>query len=232
MSTSSGSSDDVLNAPNAPEPTLAYAQGPEHAAVLVIRPFALLLPNLLALAVLFLPISGEDPPIGPIIEYVRLHVFKENVHSSIWEAFITGPFLLAIPLAAWTIRLCIRPAARRREVIAAWAINLTALAMTLFAATYAAHLIPTFHGFLAAVSAAAVILIVGAVALWFLRSMRFTYPAALLAMTMVYCANVTLTILVVLAHSSWQTGSVLGVIVVAAQLAAMIFLFMRWREEL
>jgi len=217
---------------DAPGATLAYAQVPANAAALRVRPFALLLPNLLAVVVLFLPMSSNDAPIGPIVEYVRHHVFKQNIRSDIWEAFITGPFLLAIPLAAWTIRLCIRPATSRREVITAWAITLTALAMTFFATAYVIYLIPKMHGFVWAASATAVILAAGAAALWFLRSMILAYPAALLAMTLVYCADVTLTILVVLVHTRWQTGSVLGLIVVGAQLVAMIFLFFRWREEL
>jgi hypothetical protein len=217
---------------DAPDATLAYAHGPAHAAVLRVRPFALLVPNLLAVVVLFLPISGNDGPLGPIMEYVRRHVLKENIRSDIWEAFITGPFLLALPLALWTIRLCIRAAANRREVIAAWGITLTALAMTLFATGYVTYLIPKMHGFVRAASATVAILAAGAAALWCLRSTLFAYPAALLGMTIVYCADVTLTIFVVLAHSPWQTGSVLGLIVVAAQLAALIFLFTRWREQL
>src|SRR5262249_53365927 len=101
-------------------PTLGYAQG-SRGSYSDVRPLALLLPNLLALVVPFLSVSGDDPPIGPILDYAR-HLFRPGSRSpvDIWEAFITGPFLLAIPLAIWTVRLSIQPRARRMESIAAW----------------------------------------------------------------------------------------------------------------
>src|SRR5689334_8192773 len=124
---------------------LAYAHG-APLPLANVRPLLLLLPNLLAVVVLFLPISYDDPPIKPILQYAERHVLKQNVRSDIWEAFITGPFLLAVPLAAWTIRLSIAPRAGRRESIIAWSITITSLTMTLLAMCYTAALIRQNHG--------------------------------------------------------------------------------------
>jgi hypothetical protein len=209
--------------------TLAYAQGPDGSQSAA-PPIALLLPNAAAIFVLFLPISGNDPPIEPIVSYAR-HVMGSGGRSNIWEAFITGPFLLAIPLALWTIRLSIRPHARRLESIAAWSMAGSALAMTLLACGYALSLSGKIRGFIAAVAAAMAILIAGAIALWMLRHLLLAYPPALLAMTAVYAANTTLTVLVVRTHNPWQVGSWMGMIVVIAQIAASAYLMFRWREN-
>src|SRR5689334_6779278 len=101
------SSEQVEPASIPPVATLAYAQG-SRAAMIDIRPHALLIPNLAAVVVCFLPISYGESPIGPIVSYVR-HFFGSTGRSDIWETFITGPFLLSIPLAIWTIRLCVQP---------------------------------------------------------------------------------------------------------------------------
>ena len=191
-----------------------------------VRPVALLLPNLAAIAVCFLPINGDDPPIGPILEYIGRFTGSRG-HSNIWEAFITGPFLLSIPLAIWTIRLCIRPRIRRRESIIAWAMTTTALTMTLIAAGYTTLLIARYRRFAVAVLASLAILVAGAMAVWRLRAWKFAYPPALLAMTAVYAANVVLTILVVTSHAPWQSGSIGGAIVVAGQVLASALLFVR-----
>jgi hypothetical protein len=210
-------------------PTLAYAQGPDGLQSAV-PPIALLLPNFAAIVVLFLPISGNDPPIEPIVSYAR-HLMGNGGRSNIWEAFITGPFLLAIPLALWTIRLSIHPRARRLESIAAWSMAGSALAMTLLACGYALALSGKTRGFIAAVAAAMAILIAGAIALWTLRHFLLAYPPALLAMTAVYAANTTLTVLVVRTHSPWQVGSWMGTIVVIGQIGASAYLVFRWREK-
>ena len=210
-------------------PTLAYAQG-ARGLQSAVPPIALLLPNAAAIFVLFLPISGNDPPIEPIVSYAR-HLMGSAGRSNIWEAFITGPFLLAIPLALWTIRLSIRPRARRLESIAAWSMAGSALAMTLLACGYAILHSGRTRAFIPAVAAAMVILLAGAIAIWTLRHFLLAYPPALLAMTAVYAANTTLTVLVVRTHSPWQVGSGMGAIVVIGQIAASAYLMFRWREN-
>jgi hypothetical protein len=223
------SSDQVEPASIPPVATLAYAQGSSHASLIDIRPHALLIPNLAAVVVCFLPISYGESPIGPIVSYVG-HYFGRTGHWDIWEAFITGPFLLSIPLAIWTIRLCVQPRSTRREAIVAWSITLTALTMTLLACGYAAVVGGKHPLFLVAVLAALAILVAAAVAVWTLRIARSAYPPALLAMTAVYAANATLTLLIVLTHSPLESGSVAGTIVVVAQLIALAVLYRGWRD--
>src|SRR5688500_17264784 len=86
-------------------PALGYAGDSSIVAIPAnLRASPLLLPNVLAAAVLFLHLHGSDAPIEPIIDYARqLLRLGPPSATSTWEAMITGPFLLAIPLALWTL---------------------------------------------------------------------------------------------------------------------------------
>jgi hypothetical protein len=194
-----------------------------------VRATPLAVPNLIAVAVLLMPLHSGGAPVESIVNYARLLVQLRAGPggSETWEALITGPYLLAIPLAAWTLRLTVAPHPRQAERAIAWSLTLVALVMTLLCLAYCASLNQRRF----ALPVAATLAVLGAAAIWLpaLWSMRRAWPAALLAMTTAWAANATLTTLVVASHQPWETGGVVALLVVLAQLVVMIVCACRWR---
>jgi hypothetical protein len=210
--------------------TLGYAREASNAATPVgVRPTALAVPNLIAVSVLFMPMHGGGAPIESVVAYAELLMRLRAAPGDppTWEALITGPFLLAIPLAVWTIRLAVAPRPRGAERAIAWSLTLTSLTMTLLCVAYCASL--GQRRFVLPVAATLVVLGVGAACLAMLWPLRRAWPAPLLAMTTAWAANTTLTALVVVSHQPWRAGSVVGLLVVLAQLVLMIVCARRWR---
>jgi hypothetical protein len=211
--------------------TLNYAGGEATSLELPagLRPTPLLIPNVIALIVLVLPIHNDDTPLSPILDWVARLGSGGGPSLLLMDALLTGPFLLAIPLAAWTVRLCLtrlRPPAAA-ETWTALSVTLTALTMLVICLGYCVFGQPRQFGGAAAGGAA--ILAVGAGGLWTTRHLRRQYPLALLAMTTAWAANATLTTLVVVAHAAWRFGTVVAMVVVAAQIAGGIACVRRWR---
>jgi len=211
--------------------TLGYAHDPSAPPALpaAVSAWPLLVPNVIAIVVLFLPLHSSSPPIGPVADYAR-ETFRTHGHAAghfRWDALITGPFLLAIPLALWTARLSFAPRPRAIERIIAWSLTLASLLMTLLCLGYCVATGPGRFG--PAVAATSVILACGASGVLLLWRVRRAWPAALLAMTAAWAANTTLTTFVVLSHAPWRFGIVLGLLVVAAQLIIGIVCVCRWR---
>src|SRR5215207_5313051 len=129
------------------------------------------------------------------------------------EALITGPFLLAIPLALWTVRLALAPRPRPAEQWVAWSMTLASMTMTMLCLVYC-----TFGGnfrrFAPAILVTLIVIACSATAVTMLWRLRRAWPLALLAMTAAWAANTTLTMLVVLSHAPWRGGIIFGLLVV------------------
>jgi hypothetical protein len=200
---------------------LGYAGGVATADSFTRRPWALVLPNLIAIAVLFLPVTETEPPIRPLARYAGALFHRQVQSTNVAEALLTAPFLLPIPLAVWTIRLAITARSRWWERLAAWCATATAVGMTLIACAYCLYLsIRRQPWFLLAVGVALPLLVASAVTVR--RSWRAgaRSQAALFAATLAYATNTIMTVFIVRAHFQWAAGSVLGAVVSAAQLAA------------
>ena len=210
---------------------LGYAESASPAALpSQIRAWPLLVPNVMTLSILFLPLVNGEGPIAPVFRYVaywfRNHRYPPSGFT--WEAMITAPFLLAIPLALWTIRLSLAPRPRRIERIIAWSITLVSLTMTLLCCAYCLVLGPRRFGI--PVLASVFVLAISATGLSLLRHLRHAWPVALLAMTAAWALNATLTLLVLLSHTKWVAGMVAIAITVLAQIIVGIICICRWRS--
>ena len=193
------------------------------------RPRALAVLNLIAVSVAFLPLHMGGAAVESITKYAGLlmRLRGRPGASETWEAMITGPYLLAIPLAAWTFRLAVAPRPHRAERAIAWSLSLVSLVMTLLSVAYCASL--GHRRFVLPIALTMGVLGVGIACLAMLRPLRRAWPAALLAMTTAWAASTTLVTLVVVSHQPWQTGGVVGALVVVAQVVVMIVCAVRWR---
>jgi hypothetical protein len=139
---------------------------------------------------------------------------------------ITGPFLLAIPLAVWTLRLTVAPRPHAAERAVAWSLTLTSLVMTLLCMGYCLSL--RQPRFILPIAVTLVVIgMVAACVLWLWR-MRRAWPPALLGMTGAWAANTTLTSLVLLSRLQSQVGIVVALLVVLAQLALLVVCAWHW----
>jgi hypothetical protein len=216
--------------PVAAATTLNYA-GEASAVGLsaAVRATPLVIPNLIAVCLLFMPLHSGGPPVDSVINYARLLVRLRGQPGggATWEALITGPFLLAIPLGVWTLRLAVAPRPRDVERTIAWSLTLTSIVMTLLCVAYCAWL--GQRRFILPIAATLAVLGLAVACLSRLWPIRRAWPVALLAMTAAWAANTTLTSLVVVSHQTWRAGSVIGLLVVIAQLGMMIVCVVRWR---
>jgi hypothetical protein len=210
--------------------TISYAQPLSGAVAPAIRPTLLLVPNLLAVAVLFLRFTNNQSPFEVLVDYART-IRGGGRGRDLWDAMVTGPFLLAFPLAAWTLRLTHSPSTRRAERTTAWGVTCASAALTLVVSGFCATQLAKEPRFTSALIATLLLLALGAAGAWSLRRLMWSYAPALLAMTAAYAANATMTTLVVLSHHRWMPGSVVGAIVVIWQIVATAILFRRWRRE-
>jgi len=215
-----------------PAAPLGYAESastatlPQH-----IRATPLLAPNLLALLVLFLPLLSGETPLAPVERYVRELVrTRAQPHGSVrWEAMITGPFLLAIPLALWTIRLSRAPRPRAAERAAAWSVTLASITMTILCMGYC--MAGSSRRFWLSILITMVVLGAaawGVAALWRLRR---AWPTALIAMTGAWAVNAILTMSILLTHAPWSVGIVAALLAIAAQIIVGIVCVSRWRWD-
>ena len=199
---------------------------PQH-----IRATPLLVPNLLALLVLFLPLLSGETPLAPVERYAGELISKraQPQNHVKWDALITGPFLLAIPLALWTIRLCLAPRARAAERAVAWSVTLVSITMTILCMGYCLATGP--RRFWLPMLIAIVVLgasSCGVAALWRLRR---AWPTALIAMTGAWATNATLTISILRTHAPWTAGVVAGLLAIVAQFIVGVACIARWRRD-
>jgi len=215
--------------PPPPPSPLGYAERSSTGALPAnLRAVALLVPNVLAVMVLFLPMRGGSAPIDAIVDYVRelIRSGRQPRGSMTWDALVTGPFLLAIPLALWTIRLSIAPRPRVAERAIAWSMTLASLCMTMLCIGYC--IVLDAYRFWPAAGAAIVVLALASIAVAMLWRLRNAWPTALLAMTGAWAANTTLTMFVVLSRTPLQFGAAMGLSVVVLQIAIGAICVRRW----
>jgi hypothetical protein len=216
---------------SAPQP-IAYAQ-PVDAAVVSesIRPVALLAGNVLAVLLPFVKFTPSESPFDVIVEYAG-HFPGHGVRSvHFWDAMITAPFLLAFPLAVWTLRLCIFPRPSRATRGAAWGVTCSSAAITAVVVGYCAMQLSAKPQFVPAFVTTLAILILTVIAVWSLRRSMYSYAPPLLAMTGAFAANAAMTVLVVVSHQTWAVGTVVGAIVVAFQLIGGCVVWRSWRRD-
>src|SRR5947208_3140222 len=110
-------------------PTVSYARPlAEGAGFMPVRPTWLIVPHLLAVGLMFVRLASDSP-----MEMLRRFVLTA-IHTGagpphlLWDAMLVGPFLMALPLAVWTIRLMFPPPPSRGERAAAWSLAAAMLA--------------------------------------------------------------------------------------------------------
>jgi hypothetical protein len=222
----------TITSPTAIAGPLGYADGSSAAALPAhVRATPLLAPNLIALLVLFLPQLDGKSPLGPVFQYATQLIRTRGQPSSnvTWEAMITGPFLLAVPLALWTLRLSLAPRPRPAERAIAWSVTLASSAMTILCLGYCTALGP--RRFWAPIVMAILVLAAascGVAALWQLRR---AWPTALIAMTGAWAVNATLAICVLLTHARWTVGIEAGLLAIVLQLIIGFACVRRWRVQ-
>jgi hypothetical protein len=142
---------------------------------------------------------------------------------------ITGPFLLAIPLALWTVRLSLAPRPRAAERAVAWSVTLASMTMTILCMGYCLATGPR-RFWVPIVVAIAVLGVAssGVSALW---RMRRAWPTPLIAMTGAWAVNATLTMAVLRTHAPWSVGIVAGLLAIVLQLIIGVACVSRWRRE-
>jgi hypothetical protein len=204
---------------------ISYAR-PSFQIAVDVRPAALLAVNLAAIVTLFLRLTNTQSPLAALVASLREG--PPNA-ARFWDSMLTAPFLLSIPLALWTARLCLRPMVGPSERIVAWCITGVSMTMTLFAVGYCTVLSITSGRFFAATVVSYIALSVLGLALVRLRWLFATYVPVLVAMTGSFAINTILTVLVVLTHSPWRVGSMVDLLVALAQFVAMMILVQQYR---
>jgi hypothetical protein len=216
-----------MSEPRAVEP-ISYARAGVQIAVDV-RPAALLVPNIAAIATIFLKLTETESPFDAIISAVRTS--RWNVHN-FWDGMLTAPFLLSIPLAFWTARLCKNPFTGRTERIIAWCISASSMVMTLLAIAYGTVMSVTTGRFVAATIVSIIALTVLGLSLLRLQRLFSTYVPVLIGMTGSFAINTLLTILIVMTHSGWRVATFIDLALATAQLAAMAVLVRKYRRAM
>src|SRR4051812_39667056 len=159
-----------------------------------VRPTLLIVPHVLAMGLMFMRFA-TDSPLEVLRKFVLGLFNRGGPPFLLWDAMLVGPFLMALPLAVWTIRLMFPPPPSRGERAAAWSVAAAMLAPLLLVLGYITTRLPTFViGFAGGIAALAV----GAAYVASLRRLMWSYVPALAALSIVYVANVTLTVLIVL----------------------------------
>ena len=212
----------------APTTPLGYAESPSSAALPShVRAWPLVVPNLMALGLLIIPVASEyvvRPPFRYAAEWIRTRHYPDS--ATTWDAMVTAPFLLAIPLALWTVRLSARPRPRPIERIIAWSMTIVSLAMTLLCIGYCVWL--GVGRFRLALIVSIVVLILSATEMMMLP-MRRAWPGALLAMTLTWASNASLVACVLLSYSELSGGIAACFLTAAAQLIVGAVCVRRWR---
>jgi hypothetical protein len=215
-----------------PPQVVAYAQPVDGAAVSEpIRPLALLAGNVLAVVLPFVKFTQSESPFDVIVGYARNFSSRGVRAPQLWDAMITAPFLLALPLAGWTVRLCRLPRASRAQRGVAWGVTCSSAAVTAVVTGYCGTQLWQHPRFVPAFLTTLTILALTAVAVRSLRRVMWSYAPALLAMTGASAANTAMTVLVVVSHQRWNAGTVIGAAVVLLQLGGAAVVYFRWRRE-
>jgi hypothetical protein len=205
--------------------TISYARPVGGVTTMPVRPTWLIVPHVLALALIFVPFAN-DSPLQVLTRFVQ--GFRRGGPPFLfWDAMVTGPFLLALPLAVWTVRLMFPPPPSRGERGAAWAVVCAMLAPLLLVMGF---VLTRFPQFVIALTGTVVVLIVGAAYVASLRRLAWSYVPALAAMSFAYLANTVLVVLIVLGRGP-VGGPLAGAIFILLEAIALLILWLRWRRE-
>jgi len=185
--------------------------------------------NLCTIVALFVPIRGHRAPFDDLMRLARMY-HGRVIGFAVAEAALSAPFLLALPLVAWSWRLAIRPMTRRLERSVFWAAAFLSMSATFYSIAFAAEYGDQF--FLATTVGAAMLLI-GALAVCIVRTThRGTYVPALTAMSAAWAANAVLAILIIVTHTDLGLGGAVVMLVVAAQVVGgLVAMYRSWVDR-
>jgi hypothetical protein len=208
------------------ETPISYAQLGEP--LILAKPFVMLPGNLAAIVMIFVKLTQTQSPFDVLVAFVR-NASRGNVSSGeFWDAIITSPFLLSIPLAAWTVRLCFNPIAGKSERAVVSSLSVASMTMTLLAAGYCVVHLFKEPRFIVPGLGSLVVLAIFLLMLWKVSGLRSTYLPALVVITGAFATNLLLTVLLVLTNPSWASGLMIGLLIGVTQLLATGFMVRKY----
>ena len=210
---------------------LRYARPKSVARRIWIPPSDLLPPHLIATLLMFVPAGRSQwTPIYLLSVFVFHSGKIVPAMGGVWDWLTATLFCASAPLAAWTVRLVVRPSdpPRRTERLIVWTFAFIALLILLVLACHdlsvsdrSAVTVGTLAGL--------AMLPLGVAAVWLVRNTFTSYVPPLVALSVALLANEVRVLTFGLVDNEVFLGLIINAVVVVWELIALALLLEEWR---